>query len=135
MQERVMTQSYGLEREKFRWSPFLVLCNRLFAVAIALVVALVRGESLLMACPWWKYLLVSLSNVLATTCQYDALKYVTFPMQILGKSFKMAPVMVWGIIISSKRYSLKDWAIATMVTSGVMEFLMTGPIEVEGSTQ
>ena len=36
----------------------------------------------------WKYLLVSMANVYATTCQYEALKYVSFTVQILGKSFK-----------------------------------------------
>lgn len=57
--------------------------------------------------PWYTYLLVSCSNVIATTCQYEALKYVSFPVQTLGKCAKMMPVMIWGIFILRKRYSLK----------------------------
>merc|ERR1719313_934783 len=38
------------------------------------------------------------------------------------------PVMVWGILISQKNYSMKDWLIALCVTGGVTEFLMTGQI-------
>merc|ERR1719506_3267506 len=38
------------------------------------------------------------------------------------------PVMLWGIVISGKRYSLQDWLIAGAVTGGVTEFLMTGEI-------
>merc|ERR1719330_713679 len=38
------------------------------------------------------------------------------------------PVMVWGIIISGKRYSFSDWLIAAAVTGGVTEFLLTGTI-------
>merc|ERR1719401_458038 len=47
---------------------------------------------------------------------------------MLGKSFKMMPVMIWGMAVSGKRFGLKDWMIAFAVTGGVVEFLMTGPI-------
>jgi len=40
----------------------------------------------------------------------------------------MMPVMMWGMIVSGKRYSATDWLIAGAVTGGVTEFLMTGPI-------
>ena len=33
--------------------------------------------------PIYTYMAVSLSNVIATTCQYEALKYVSFPVQTL----------------------------------------------------
>ena len=67
---------------------------------------------------------------------------------MLGKSFKMMPVMVWGIIISGKTYGslddsynvmpsnppifmptirgMRDWSVALAVTLGCTEFLMTG---------
>merc|ERR1719379_504407 len=101
--------------------------NRLFAVAFAAVMAIYNGESILNKAPLWKYLAISVSNVYASTCQYEALKYVAFPVQMLGKSFKMMPVMLWGIAVSSKRYSLQDWLIAILVTFGVTQFLLTGP--------
>merc|ERR1712217_682093 len=47
---------------------------------------------------------------------------------MLGKSFKMLPVMVWGIVISRKQYKAVDWLIATAVTWGVTQFLLTGEI-------
>jgi len=47
---------------------------------------------------------------------------------MLGKSFKMMPVMVWGMVISGKRYAFPDWCIAAAVTGGVTEFLLTGSI-------
>merc|ERR1719316_2559987 len=102
--------------------------NRLCAVIFAVAMATAKGESLWPKVALWKYLAISFSNVAATTCQYEALKWVSFPVQMLGKSFKMMPVMVWGIVISQKSYSLKDWLIAAAVTGGVTEFLMTGKI-------
>merc|ERR1719242_2161648 len=93
---------------------------------------LAKGEPGRNSAPLWKYLAISLSNVGASFCQYEALKYVSFPVQILGKSFKMMPVMVWGMIVSGKRYGVSDWLIAAAVTGGVTEFLMTGPISSGG---
>merc|ERR1719230_651176 len=87
-----------------------------------------KGESYTNTAPFWKYLAISFSNVYASTCQYEALKYVSFPVQMLGKSFKMMPVMVWGMLVAGKSYGATDWLIAAAVTGGVTEFLMTGPI-------
>jgi len=126
IQERVMSVPYG--GELFKVSIFLVLCNRIFAVIFSSTMCAVNQESPVNKAPLWKYFAISLSNVAASTCQYEALKWVSFPVQMLGKSFKMMPVMVWGILISQKRYSITDWMVAAAVTGGVTEFLMTGSI-------
>lgn len=125
LQERVMTISY--DGDLFHSSVFLVMCNRLAAVLFAIAMAMSHRESLGNNAPLWKYLIVSLSNVYASSCQYEALKYVSFPVQMLGKSFKMMPVMLWGMLISSKTYGMRDWMVALAVTLGSTEFLMTGP--------
>merc|ERR1719310_1866232 len=95
---------------------------------------LVKREEFSNAAPLWKYCAISLSNVGASYCQYEALKYVSFPVQMLGKSFKMMPVMVWGLLIANKSYGMSDWLIAMAVTGGVTEFLMTGKIDSESNT-
>eukprot|EP00439_Symbiodinium_sp_Y106_P043039 s1504_g5.t1 len=71
-------------------------------------------ESLANKAPLRFYLIVSLSNVIASTCQYEALKHVSFVVQMLGKSFKTIPVMIWGVVVSGKRYSLNDWLLAVV---------------------
>lgn len=126
LQERIMSQPY--DGEMFPDSVFLVFCNRFLAIWFGLLMVKVKGEDWMPKAPLWRYLVVSLSNVLATTCQYEALKYVSFPVQMLGKSFKMMPVMLWGIVISSKQYKAKEWGVALAVTWGVTMFLLSGPI-------
>lgn len=79
--------------------------------------------------PLYTYVAVSLSNVVATTCQYEALKYVSFPVQTLGKCAKMMPVMIWGILIMRKRYGLKDFLLALSITGGCTMFLLTGEVK------
>lgn len=110
-------------------SIFLVFVNRVVAVVFSLSMVIANGESLWNQAPLWKYLAISFSNVFASACQYEALKHVSFAVQMLGKSFKMMPVMLWGMAVSGKSYGLKDWGIAAAVTGGVTIFLMGGPIE------
>ncbi|CAE7345561.1 UTR5 [Symbiodinium sp. CCMP2592] len=56
---------------------------------------------------------------------------VSFPVQMLGKSFKMMPVMLWGIVISLPDFKRREWGVAFFVTWGVTQFLLTGPIATE----
>jgi adenosine 3'-phospho 5'-phosphosulfate transporter B2 len=134
LQERIMSLPYGDPPVEFKDSVFLVLCNRIVAIVFALCLAVGKGEALENKAPLWKYIAISFSSVYASTCQYEALKYVSFPVQMLGKSFKMMPVMVWGMAVGGKSYKLVDWLIALAVTGGVTEFLMTGPISSHGDT-
>jgi len=125
LQERIMSIEY--DGELFAYSVFLVFCNRIAAVIFAIGMAMYRGEELVPKAPIWKYLIISFSNVYASTCQYEALKYVSFAVQMLCKSFKMMPVMIWGMIIVGKSYGIRDWTVALAVTLGSTEFMMTGP--------
>jgi len=126
LQERIMSIPYGANL--FKASAFLVMCNRLAACVFSIGMAQWKAESLALGAPLWKYCLVSLGNVSATMCQYEALKWVSFPVQTLGKSFKMLPVMAWGIVISQKSYKMVDCLSSLGVTAGVVFFLMTGNI-------
>lgn len=85
-----------------------------------------QRQSMTPAAPLTSYAAVSLSNVVATTCQYEALKYVAFPVQTLGKCAKMIPVMIWGTLMSRKFYSAKDYTAALLVTVGCTVFLLNG---------
>jgi len=127
LQERIMSKPYA--GDYFHLAIFLVFCNRVVAILFASIMILINGETFKNAAPVWKYLAISCSNVAASTCQYAALKYVTFTVQVLGKNFKMMPVMVWGMLISGKRYDKRDWMIATAVMYGIIQFLLTGNIK------
>lgn len=125
-QEKIMALPYG--EEFFICSLFLVFMNRVGAVLLAGICALYNGELLTPSAPMWKYAAVSFSNVGATTCQYESLKFVSFPVQMLGKSSKMLPVMGWGMALSSKKYAVSDWLVAAAVTGGCTVFLTSGEI-------
>lgn len=104
LQERIMTRPYGEgeDAEYFKFSVFLVMNNRCVSMLVAVVVLAVLQTAVAPVAPIYKYAAVSASNVVATTCQYEALKYVSFPVQTLGKCAKMIPVMIWGYAINGR---------------------------------
>jgi adenosine 3'-phospho 5'-phosphosulfate transporter B2 len=114
--------------EHFTYSLLLVLCNRLVTVMVAAGMLVAGGQDLGPVAPPQAYAAVSVSNVVATFCQYEALKHVSFPVQTLGKCAKMIPVMIWGTLIMRKKYNTKDYGVAAMVTLGCSLFIMTGEV-------
>ena len=93
----------------------------------AVVLAVTRG-SVRPVAPLPAYAAVSLSNVIATTCQYEALRYVSFPVQTLGKCGKMIPVMLWGRLMTGRRYTTVDYLVAASITAGATVFLLGGDV-------
>lgn len=47
---------------------------------------------------------------------------MSYPMQALGKSCKMIPVMLMGVVIRKRRYKLRDYLCVALVTLGVAMF-------------
>lgn len=143
VQEKLMTTPYGTlqdlkhpwslngtllgkDKAKFKDTALLVTINRLVSILFALVLLRIQQEPLSPAAPLRLYCYVSISNFLATFCQYEALKYVTFPMQTLGKCGKMIPVLLIGSLFYKKSYPLKQYLMALLVTLGCTIFLTTG---------
>ncbi|TVU18236.1 hypothetical protein EJB05_34324 [Eragrostis curvula] len=122
--EKIMRVPYGVEKEFFKYSLFLVFCNRITTSMVSGMVLLASKKSLDPVAPIHNYGVVSISNILTTTCQYEALKYVSFPVQTLAKCAKMIPVMIWGTIIMRKKYGGKDYMFAVIVTLGCSLFIL-----------
>ncbi|CAN8068119.1 unnamed protein product [Agarophyton chilense] len=138
LQERIMTKPYtngseaeGEEGEYFKNSLVLVFANRFSAAVVAACILLAKGDfsELRNKAPLYKYLMISVSNVIATSCQYEALKWVTLPTQTLAKCAKMIPVMIWGTFMSGKRYGPVEYAVAVFVALGCTVFLLSGNIK------
>lgn len=137
LQERIMTKPYlngseeeGEEGEYFKNTLVLVFANRFAAAFVAAMVLVFKGEfvELKNKAPVYKYFMISVSNVIATSCQYEALKWVTLPTQTLAKCAKMIPVMIWGTFISGKKYGPVEYGVAVFVALGCTVFLVSGNI-------
>ncbi|GAV57872.1 UAA domain-containing protein [Cephalotus follicularis] len=124
LQEKIMRVPYGVNKEFFKYSLFLVFCNRITTSAVSAIALVASKKALDPVAPVYKYCLISVSNILTTTCQYEALKYVSFPVQTLAKCAKMIPVMIWGTCIMQKRYKGFDYLLAFLVTLGCSIFIL-----------
>ncbi|KFK33968.1 hypothetical protein AALP_AA5G085100 [Arabis alpina] len=124
LQEKIMRVPYGINKEYFKHSLFLVFCNRLTTSTVSAASLLANKKVLDPVAPVYKYCLISITNILTTTCQYEALKYVSFPVQTLAKCAKMIPVMLWGTLIMQKRYRVFDYLVAFLVTLGCFVFIL-----------
>jgi hypothetical protein len=140
LQERIMVHPYDRATTPecvdnpgeclYKFSFFLVTLTRFLAAIYAFVVMWALGEQKSPQCAFSKYAKVSCSNVLSTFCQYESLKYISFPMQMLAKSIKMLPVMLWGALGHAKRYQIIDWCVAIGVCIGCFGFALFGNVTI-----
>lgn len=120
-----MTTKYGgYQSEEFKDSQFLVFMNRILAFILASIYILIIRQPRHMA-PFYKYSYCSFSNIMSSWCQYEALKYVSFPTQVLAKASKIIPVMLMGKIVSKKSYHYYEYVTAVMISIGISLFLLS----------
>ena len=129
LQEKIMTRKYvdstGKE-DQFSNSQFLVFVNRITAFAVGLLwITLVKQPR--HRSPLYKYSYCSFSNIMSSWCQYEALKFISFPTQVLGKASKIIPVMVMGWIVSRKKYEKYEYIVAVILSIGMALFLFGNP--------
>ncbi|OWF36542.1 adenosine 3'-phospho 5'-phosphosulfate transporter 1-like isoform X2 [Mizuhopecten yessoensis] len=128
LQERIMTFEYGKTDteagEFFKNSQFLVFINRILALVIGGVVLVMRAQPPHNA-PLFKYSYSSFSNIMSSWFQYEALKFVSFPTQVLAKASKVIPVMLMGKVVSRKTYEYNEYVTALMISFGISMFLLS----------
>lgn len=134
LQEKIMTQEYihtdGEQevRSRFRESQFLVFANRLLAFFVSGIYLLVNKKNQgnkRSSVPLYKFSISSIANVLSAWFQYEALKFVNFPTQVLAKSCKIVPVMLMGKIVSRSKFHFYEYVVAGLISVGMVLF-MTG---------
>uniref|UniRef100_A0A8D8GPL1 Adenosine 3'-phospho 5'-phosphosulfate transporter 1 n=1 Tax=Culex pipiens TaxID=7175 RepID=A0A8D8GPL1_CULPI len=135
LQEKIMTQEYeNADKKKahFKDSQFLVFTNRVLGFMITAVYLTVRKQ-LKQRAPLYKFSYASFSNIMSAWFQYEALKFVNFPTQVLAKSCKIIPVMMMGKIISRNKYEFYEYLTAIMISVGMI-FFLTGSTDESKTT-
>lgn len=107
--------------EKFKATLFFLLVQCIANTIIAAIEMLIFGNSKGSA-PMNSYAFVGMSYICAMLFSNEALKFVSYPTQALGKSCKMIPVMLFGFLIRGKRYSLIETLAVILITGGISIF-------------
>ncbi|KAK0416650.1 hypothetical protein QR680_012608 [Steinernema hermaphroditum] len=63
------------------------------------------------------------SYLLAMIFSNQALRYVSYPTQVLGKSCKPIPIMIFGVLFAHKSYSFHKYLTVLAIVAGVAVFL------------
>ena len=130
LQERIMTKKYEeLQRDgsvkdvMFVNSQFLVFVNRVLALIVASVLVAFTRQPRHTA-PLYKYFYSSLSNILSSWCYYEALKFISFPTQVLFRASKIILVLLMGSIVSKETCPYYEYVVALLLSAGVSLFLL-----------
>lgn len=124
VQEKIMKTEYGQEKERFPSSSMLVLSNRVFAILFSMVVLLLQRATLKRQAraPFVAFAFPALANTISSFAGYESLKFMSFPMSTVCKTLKIVPTMTIGTLVHSKRYSIKEYVAAVMITLGAAIF-------------
>ena len=103
LQERMLTRRYPrYTGEYFTYSYALVFTNRFWTLIMSGILWIYLKPRRSQSTVIYEYSFPAISNMLSSWCQYEALRYVTFPATTLFKSFKLGPVMAMGKILGNK---------------------------------
>lgn len=124
LQERMLTRKYPRHTgEYFTYSYALVFTNRFWTLIMSTMLLFHMKPRLSRTTVIYEYSFPSISNMLSSWCQYEALRYVSFPAATLFKSFKLAPVMLMGKILGNKSYPQYDYVVALLIGAGITMFM------------
>jgi len=131
LQEDVYKKEYGGQR--FTYTFFILLFERATNSLVAFVGMKMMGSSPFKA-PVREISISGTTQMFAMGASNEALRYVSYPTQVLGKSCKMVPVFVAGILLANKaaEYALGDYLQVLIVTLGVCVFNFGGPAKEAG---
>ena len=130
LQEDIYKKSYGDDR--FAFTFFVLVVERLINALSALLGVGMLGKSGLVI-PFQDIFYSGVSQMLAMAASNEALRYVSYPTQVLGKSCKMVPVMAGGIVLGGKTYSLVEYLQVGLITLGVIIFNFGGKKKKSGA--
>ncbi|GAA5895635.1 hypothetical protein JCM8208_005287 [Rhodotorula glutinis] len=138
LQEKIMKSStYGPDDRHFTSSSLLIVFNRVFSVVVGLGILAYKtrrqpefgsfSQRLKPASPYFAYASVAVFNFLSTSCQYQALRYVSYTTQSLAKTSKMVPVLVVGALVWKKKHLTREWVAGGVILAGCATYLFSTP--------
>ncbi|TNY20318.1 UAA transporter family-domain-containing protein [Rhodotorula diobovata] len=127
----------GPDNRHFTSSSLLIVFNRVFSVVVGLGILAYKtrrqpefgsfSQRLKPASPYFAYASVAVFNFLSTSCQYQALRYVSYTTQSLAKTSKMVPVLVVGALVWKKKHMTREWVAGGVILAGCATYLFSTP--------
>ncbi|KAG5669006.1 hypothetical protein PVAND_016909 [Polypedilum vanderplanki] len=137
MQEKVMRGCFGgelkegkcIDGEKYKYELTLVLVLCAWYAIFAKFLMLVNNRFGCLESPQkdkthigW-YAAAAFCYISAMVCGNMALRWITYPTQVIAKSSKPIPVMILGVILAHKRYTIQKYIFVLLIVVGVILFI------------
>ncbi len=119
VQETLSTKKFGPEGERFTHLSTLnaVQSWACFLWAYLLLTCFQREKQQGFP-PFTAYWKAAVTNCIGPACGFEALKYISYPAQVLAKSSKMIPVMLIGSLLHGKSYSALEYICCGLISGG-----------------
>ncbi|XP_068648615.1 UDP-galactose/UDP-glucose transporter 3 [Aristolochia californica] len=125
LQETVSTKKFGPDGKRFEHLAFLNLAQNVVCLVWSLIMIKLWSRSSSDGAPWWTYWSASITNTIGPAMGIEALKYISYPAQVLAKSSKMIPVMLMGALVYGIKYTLPEYVCTFLVAGGVSAFALS----------
>ncbi|KAI3422017.1 hypothetical protein GPALN_012554 [Globodera pallida] len=122
-QEKITQRLFGEKKERFVYMQALVFCQCATNLLVAWYVLRRNARKSLDNVPNYLYSMCSTSYFLAMLFSSLALEWVNYPTQVLGKSCKPIPIMLFGVLFAHKRYGLRKYFYVLLIVAGMAIFL------------
>jgi len=120
-QEKITRGDYN--GEVFSYALSLVFVQCLFSLTFAKFMTTFVTKTKQDTTPQALYGACALCYTFAMVASNHALQYISYPAQVLGKACKPIPVMILGVVLANKRYSLTKYLCILMIVAGVALFM------------
>ncbi|KAJ1691214.1 hypothetical protein LUZ63_015369 [Rhynchospora breviuscula] len=124
LQETLSTKRFGPEAKRFEHLAFLNFAQNVVCFIWSYIMIKLWSSKSAGSAPLSKYCGVSITNTIGPTLGIEALKYISYPAQVLAKSSKMIPVMLMGTILYGVKYTIPEYICSFLVAGGVSTFAL-----------
>jgi len=120
-QEKITRGDYGDEKFVFAQALVFIQCiaNLIFAKTASSVVTRPKEDKT----PKLLYIFCSMCYAGAMVASNQALLYISYPTQVLGKACKPIPVLLLGALFAGKKYNWIKYCCILMISLGVATFV------------
>ncbi|KAM1026815.1 hypothetical protein ACFX2A_040656 [Malus domestica] len=124
LQETLSTKRFGRYGHRFEHLAFLNLAQNVVCLIWSYIMIKLWSCSNAGGAPMWTFWSAGITNTIGPAMGIEALKYISYPAQVLAKSSKMIPVMLMGTLVYGKRYSFPEYVCTLLVAGGVSIFAL-----------
>ncbi|GAV73230.1 UAA domain-containing protein [Cephalotus follicularis] len=128
LQETLSTKRFGEVGRRFEHLAFLNLAQNVLGLIWSFIMIKLWCRSSSGdtggGAPWWTYWSAGITNTIGPAMGIEALKYISYPAQVLAKSSKMIPVMLMGTLVYGIRYNFAEYLCTLLVAGGVSMFAL-----------